>query len=110
VDAIPRNAMGKILRAELSELVTKHRGQVLAASPLPSLAELRDAGATLRLNGTDIPVDKLSAAAFACVASLQFVDAEMHRMTQQMADYEKAKAAHSRSLHNMLLEGSILRT
>jgi acyl-coenzyme A synthetase/AMP-(fatty) acid ligase len=109
VDAIPRNAMGKALRAELSDLVKKHRGQLIATPPILGSSELRDGGATLRVSGTDIPAHKLSASASACVASLQFVDAEMHRMTRQMAVYEKAKAAYNASLHQMLLEGSILR-
>ena len=110
VDAIPRNATGKTLRAELSNLVKTHRGRVLVAPPLPSLAELRDAGATIRVSGTDLAVEKLSEPAKACVASLQFVEAEMQRLSQQMAAYEKAKMAYSSSLNHMLLDGTILRT
>jgi 2,3-dihydroxybenzoate-AMP ligase len=110
VDTIPRNAMGQALRTELSELIKKHRGQLVTTPPLKDRLELRDGGATLRLSGTDIPVEKLSASASACLASLQLVDAEIQRLTQQMAVCENSKAAYTTSLNQMFIEGSILST
>ena len=89
-DAIPRNAMGKTLRAELVDLIKRNRPQEAAPIKPAGTAEVKNQGAMVRIRDQDFAIDKLSAPAQAQVASLQFVDAELQRLGSQMAVYQTA--------------------
>jgi hypothetical protein len=108
LDAIPRNAMGKTLRLELVDLIKRHRVLAAVVPDHHGAAELNQDGSAIKINDRDLGIEKLSVSAKAHVASLRFIDEELHRLTRQIAVYQTARVAHSNELNKMLIEGAIL--
>jgi len=63
---------------------------------------------SIKIDEKDYDLDKLSEAAKAQLASLQFVDAELQRLTAQTAVLQTARMAYSKALNEALAASQAL--
>ena len=63
---------------------------------------------TIKIDGKEYDLDKLSDEAKAQLASLQFVDAELQRLTAQSAVLQTARMAYSKALNEALAANQAL--
>ena len=63
---------------------------------------------TIKIDEKEYDLDKLSDAAKAQLASLQFVDAELQRLTAQAAVLQTARMAYSKALNEALAASQAL--
>ena len=62
--------------------------------------------ATIRIDNQDYDLAMLSTDAKAQLASIQFVDAELQRMSQHIAALQTARIAYAKALRNALAPGA----
>ncbi|MES2149208.1 MAG: AMP-binding protein [Pseudomonadota bacterium] len=104
LDAIPRNAMGKVMREQLRTWVSSSR----ASAPEPAASGLEGGAGMVNIDGKLYALASLSEPVRAQLASLKFVDAELERLHASLAVYQTARMAYCAALNQLLAEQSSL--
>ncbi|MBV8635705.1 MAG: acyl--CoA ligase, partial [Burkholderiaceae bacterium] len=111
VEAIPRNAMSKAQRHQLREMVKERLAAERVSGPPVAFGFRTDNSATankeskvatVKINDKEYDFDTLPEEVKSQLASVQFIDAELHRMNLQRAALQTARTSYMKAVTEAL--------
>ena len=107
VEEIPRNAMTKVMRNALRERVLQTLARRAATAAIPTITFGKSQNkeipmATVKINDKEYEFDTLPEEVKAQLATMQYIDAELHRLGMQRAALQTARGAYAKAVGEAL--------